>query len=123
MHDEKIAPIALSELRGDSFLARSRRYFQAILELPLDEDDARYVRLTDLSRIRNALAHANGLREGMSKEDWAKLTATLSRRKVVLDTHRGQVVLPRKYVESAYQDVDSSLRSLIARARLHQDAR
>jgi hypothetical protein len=77
----------------------------------------------DLSRIRNALAHANGLREGMSKEDWAKLTATLSRRKVALDNSRGQVVLPREYVESAYIDVDGSLRSLIARAQLHEDAR
>jgi hypothetical protein len=41
MHDEKIAPIALNELRGDSFLARSRRYFEAVLDLPLDEVDVK----------------------------------------------------------------------------------
>jgi hypothetical protein len=123
LHDEQSAPIELRELKGESFLAQSKRYFQAILRLPLEVDGARYARLADLARVRNALAHANGLREGMSSDSWRKLGATLSHHGVALDIDRGMLVLPRTYVESAYRDVDASLRSLVDRARLHSDTR
>jgi hypothetical protein len=123
LHEELTAPIELRELRGDSFLSQSKTYFQAILELPLDDDTARYARLADLSRVRNALAHANGLREGMSQDEWTKLERTLSQHGVVLDGDRGMLVLPRAYLESAYSDVDASLSSLVERARLHGDNR
>ena len=123
LHKELDAPIELRELKGETFLAQSRRYFQAILDLPLDDDDARYARLADLSRVRNAIAHANGLREGMSTDAWNKLGSALSRRGVVLDSDRGMLVLPRAYLEGAYADVDGSLRSLVERARSHADDR
>jgi catechol 2,3-dioxygenase-like lactoylglutathione lyase family enzyme len=123
LHKELSASIELRELRGDSFLARSKRYYQAILGLELDDDQARYSRLVDLYRVRNALAHANGLREGMSEDDWSRLEGTLKRHDVALDMRRGMLVLPRAYLESAYSDVDASLRSVVERARLHSDLR
>lgn len=123
MHDEGNTPIALRELRGDSFIARSRRYFEAILEMPLDDDDARYARLVDVYRVRNAMAHANGSRESMAPEQWADLERVLAPHGVEFDDARGVIVLSRAYVEAAYADVAASLRSLVARAREHSDAR
>jgi hypothetical protein len=117
MREEVGAQIELGELRGESFVARARRYFEALLGLPLDGDEARYRRLVDLSQVRNALAHANGLREGMSRERWRELERTLSRNGVEVDTFRGAVVLSHAYVASAYNDVNASLRSLVTGAR------
>jgi len=116
MRNEIGAPLALSELRGESFLARAHRYFQALLGMPLDSDEARYSRLADLYRVRHALAHANGLREGMTQDGWAKLERTLAKHGVKLDMSRGLVVLTSAYVESAFSDVEASLRSLVMRA-------
>lgn len=119
MQQEVGAALALSELRGESFLKRARRYFEAVLGLPLDPDLGRYGRLTDLFLVRNALAHANGLKEGMSLEQWRELELTLSRHRVDVDNLRGMVVLTRAYVAGAYDDVNASLRDLVTRARAH----
>lgn len=115
------APIAFSELRGSTFLKQARRYFEALLSMALDDDEGRYQRLGDLYAVRNALAHANGLREGMSDEKWRELTGTLARYGVKLDNSRGVVVLTQAYVQGAYDDVSTSLRSLVTRARAPQD--
>ena len=118
VHDEQLAPIALQELRSDSFVKQARRYFSAILLLPLDEDEARYSRLVDLYRVRNALAHANGLRELMGEDDWSAVCDALRRQNVVLNEDgRGVIVLSHAYVERAFIDVDASIRSLISRAK------
>jgi hypothetical protein len=109
-------PIALRELRGDSFPSIARRYFDALLRLPLDEDQGRYRRLLDLYKVRNALAHANGLKEGMAPESWAELEHTVSRHGIQLDKSRGMLLLTRGYVENAYNDVNACLGSLVRRA-------
>jgi hypothetical protein len=114
------ARIGLAELKGDSFLKRARRYFEAILDLPLDEDRGRYDRLVDLYRIRCALAHANGMREGMSPQEWGKLEATLERRGMKPDETRGMVIPTQEYVECAYSDVNGSLLDLVTRARMNR---
>lgn len=66
------SPVRLGHLRGD-FFERARRYFDGWLRLPLEVDHARYERLVDLYAIRNALAHANGLKEGQAPSDLAVL--------------------------------------------------
>lgn len=122
MHDEGHGPIAFRELRGESFIDRSRRYFGAILEMPLDEDADRYTRLVDLYRVRTVLAHANGSRDGVSPQRWAELEGVFERSGVLVDDTRGLIILPRAYVQAAYEDVSASLESLVARARDHPDA-
>ena len=118
LQGEMGVPIALSELKGESTLKIARRYFDLLLKLPLDQDKDRYDRLLDLYQVRNGIAHANGLREGMPPEVWLKLRKTLSRHGVALDDSHGMVILPRSYVEGAYADVNASLISLVTRARL-----
>jgi hypothetical protein len=81
MHDELNALSKLNDRRERSFLERARHYFQEVLDLPLEPDHARYERLVDLCVVRNALAHANGLREGMTPKKWAQLEQALSRDK------------------------------------------
>jgi hypothetical protein len=112
----KDAPVPQDE---DSFPRWARRNFQNVLSLPLDLDRARYDRLVDLYVVRNALAHTNGLREGMTDDEWDRLRQTLSRCGVGLGLHDVMLVLPQKYVERAYDDVNQCLRDLVTRARAH----
>lgn len=109
--------VAIHQLRVE--VAEGRSSTGAALEV----DEARYGRLVDLYEVRNALAHANGLREGMSGQRWRRLERTLSRHGVELDSDRGVVVLTRAYVERAYNDVSASLRSLVTRARANSSNR
>jgi hypothetical protein len=118
LREETGAPISLDELRGNSFLARARHYFEAILEMPLEVDKARDGRLTDLSTIRNALAHSNGLRVGMSPDKWRDLGRALARQQVEVDSSREFLVLSGPYLQAAYSDVRECLHSLVNRARL-----
>jgi hypothetical protein len=110
-------PIRLRELKADSFLSGAHRYFGSLLGLALDEDEARYGRLADLRLVRNALAHANGLREWMSREQWVALERSASRQGVELDKVRGVLLLAPAYTRNAYSDVEACLRSLVRRAR------
>ena len=123
LREETSAPIELDELKGDSFLSRAGRYFEAILGIPLDADDPRLQRLKNLYRVRNGLAHANGLQEGMTPKEWRRLLGALSQqgaeRKSV---ERGAVVLTPEYVRAAYDDVSESLKNLLARARSHRQS-
>jgi hypothetical protein len=110
------APLGMAQLRGD-FIRKATVYFDAILRLPLESDPSRLSRLRDLYRVRNALVHANGNKEAMSEEGWNELATTLLRRGVSADHYRGLVVLTPEYVASAFDDVSSSLRDLVARGR------
>jgi hypothetical protein len=110
------APLGMSQLRGD-FIRQATIYFDAILRLPLESDSARLTRLRDLYQVRNSLVHANGNKEAMSDEGWNEIASTLLRRGVSVDQYRGLVVLTPEFVASAFDDVSSSLRDLVARAR------
>ncbi len=108
--------VALTELKGD-FLSRAKRYFDALLKLPLDLDKDRLAKLADLYQIRNAFAHANGLQEGMSESEWRQLREALRRSNLPPDEHRGFVVPSQAYVRDAYEVVGGCLQDLVARAR------
>jgi hypothetical protein len=111
-------PIALCELRGESFLKRAERYFDALLNVKVDKDSDRLTRLADMYRIRCALAHSNGSRSGVSKKEWVRLCEALRRLNLQPDEQRGFVILTEHYVRTAFDDVNGSLVALVAQARL-----
>jgi hypothetical protein len=121
MHDELSASSTLHEQRRGSFPKKARRYFQEVLGVPLEFETARYHRLVDLYAVRNALAHANGLKEGMSPKEWEKLETAVAGHAIGVDQHRGALRLTQSYVASAYEDVNDCLRSLVSRARSRRE--
>jgi hypothetical protein len=104
-----------------SFLARASGYFERRLALPLDLDAERYARLVDLYAVRNALAHANGLKDGMSAQEWRQLSQVGIRRGAPVDEWHDMLVLPHDFVERAYADVSGCVRDLVTRARAARD--
>jgi hypothetical protein len=111
------APLSLNEIRAEDYLKQARRYFEAVLQMPVDLDEARYSRLSDMLLIRNSLAHANGQRRAMSANAWHALTDALKRRCSPADESRGVVILTAEYVKNAYTDVNACLRDLVHRCR------
>ena len=73
--------------------------------------------MTDMYKIRCALAHANGMKQGMSEEKWKELKAALQRLGIKQNEQRDFMILTENYVRSAYNDVNACLRDLVARAR------
>jgi hypothetical protein len=120
----QVAWTRLSELESKrrfkprgTFTASARRFFGDALQLPLDRDGERWMRLVDLETIRNAFAHANGLEDGMTSEKWHELKRVASRQQTpVLEWH-DMLVPPAAFVRSSFEDVASSARDLVARAR------
>lgn len=111
------ASIRIQDVQGRTFLDRAKLYYNKLLSFPLDEDQSRLARLSDLYLIRCALAHSNANREGMGENQWSKLKDAASRQKLEVDESRGMLVLGEEYVRSAFVDVDECLRALLARAR------
>lgn len=111
------AKLSMQEIRGGDFLGRARRYFDAVLGIPLDTDEARYARLAELSIVRNSLAHANGQQCWMRKGDWECVSGTLARYGAPPGDSRGVIVIPDAYLRRAYDDVNSSLLDLVFRVR------
>jgi len=108
------APLAS---RGPDFLRRARTYFAESFGLVLDDNKARYDRLIDLYVVRNALAHANGLKDGMTEAEWSRLRRVGKRRRAPVDDWHDMLVLPASFVALAYQDVTGSVRELLSKAR------
>jgi hypothetical protein len=123
MQAEAQSPKSLDDLRKPKFPLRARSYFKEQFNLALDEDDARFERLSDLYAVRNGLAHTNGLREGMTPREWTGLHDALARSGTEASAFPLAVVLTRDYVEQAYGDVIECLRSLLARVRSHAEHR
>lgn len=114
--------LRLSQLRGD-FFERGRRYFDAVLGLPLEDSPDRLTRLRDLYQVRNAIVHANGLKEAMPDEEWTRLGEVVSRHGMELSADRGMLIAAETYLSEAYRDVGASLRGLVQRARARADAK
>jgi hypothetical protein len=112
----------LRDLRGDLF-DRARRYFEAVLGLELEDSADRLGRLRDLYLVRNAIVHANGLKDAMAVKEWARLGAVVARNGMELSSHRGLLVPTEGYVQEAHSDVGASLRELVRRARLRADSK
>lgn len=121
----QVAWVRLSELSSQRkfrprarFMAGARRFFAEALKLPLEDDESRYERLADLETIRNAFAHANGLKDGMRRDEWRQLRRVSARQQTPIAVWQDMFVPSGGFVAKAYEDVAASVRDLVARARV-----
>lgn len=111
------AKIEMKDQKGGNTLQRTKRYVESVLGIPFDQDRSRYARISDLLRIRNSLAHANGQEHGMEPPKWRLLSEALRRQGTPPDEYRGLVVLSDAYLREAYDDVCGCLRDLVLRIK------
>ncbi|BAH40769.1 MAG TPA: hypothetical protein DGD08_18190 [Gemmatimonas aurantiaca] len=104
------------DIRGESAVARARKYFVDYLDIALDKDPIREMRINDLYVLRNALAHANGLVSANSDDGKRRIEAIVGRNPTI-ELNGGFIVPSAEYLRSAFDDVDSSARDLVQRVR------
>jgi hypothetical protein len=103
---------------GRGFLRAARKHFASELGLTLDTDASRYGRLIDLYRVRNAIAHSNGVRERLPEARWNELLGILAKNGGdARSRQRDALVLTHMYLVAAYNDVSGCLTDLVERAK------
>jgi hypothetical protein len=54
-----LSKIQVTDLAGNNLIEKSRRYLELVAELTLDEKDSTWLRITEIQKIRNLIAHNN----------------------------------------------------------------
>jgi hypothetical protein len=118
MQKQKDITISINDLRGD-FLERAKIYFKSIIDFKLCSDKA-WHRITMLSVLRNAIAHANGRIEMLKNEIKTKIK-TLEKQKVGISIENGFVIVDDVFLRDTLSLVSSSLNDLVERYKKWDD--
>jgi hypothetical protein len=113
--------ISINDFKGD-FLGKAKKYYGDILGFQLYEEENEWCRVTMLSKLRNAFAHANGRLE-MLKDRSKRTIKTWERQNLGISTYNGFVVCDSGIVADIFDVVRKSLENLISRYRTWDDAR
>ena len=101
---------SLDDRRGD-LLRRAKKYYSNVPDFELSKDNQHWERLTQLSDLRNAIAHSNGrlnmIRPITDKEKLLKIDGVNDR--------LGYIVVDKKYLEQTFKLVKAELEGLVAR--------
>lgn len=111
-------PLGLGDIRGEGFLEKTRKFYEALVKLPFVDNESHYNTLLDIQRIRHALAHSNGQRRAMSSAAWRRVVDAAKRQDTLVNDYRGFVILTHAFLQRSYDVVNTSLRALISRARM-----
>lgn len=114
---QKGFPISINDLR-DNFLNRSKKYYQ-IMGVQLSSDEA-WERITMLSDLRNAIAHANGRIE-MLKRDIQEKIRKWENQKIGIYSMNGFLIFEESFLRETLRLVSSSLNDLVERYKAWDD--
>lgn len=107
--------LRLRDIRANSWLDSARKYFDAVLSIPLDGNTERLRFIEDLFVVRNAIAHANGQVRSIPDSKLRRLKEVGSRHPGVVI---GEIVmLDGAFLEEAYENVNGSVRALVDMVR------
>jgi len=111
--------ISINDLRGD-FLDRAKKYFKDVIDYQLYTNKLTWDRITILSVLRNAIAHANGRIEMLNKGTKQKIT-NWEKQKVGISSMSGFVVLEEGFLRDTLGLVSESLNDLVERYKQWDD--
>lgn len=116
---QKGIAIFINDLRGD-FLDRAKKYFKDVIGFQLYFDKLAWDRITILSVLRNAIAHANGRIEMLNKGTKQKIT-NWEKQKVGISSMSGFVVIEESFLRETLRLVSASLNDLVERYKQWDD--
>lgn len=112
-------PISMDDLRGD-LLRKAKKYFSHILKFELCTNQKTWHKITMLSELRNALAHANGRVEMLNEGSRKKIRAW-ERLNLGLSTHYGYLIVEPRLARELFESVRTSLDELVRRYKEWDD--
>ena len=119
MQKRQSQPISIDDLRGD-LRERAKKYYNHILKFKLCPNPGDWHRITMLSELRNAIAHANGRVEMLNPVAQRKISAW-EKQKLGLSTFYGYIIIEAELANNLLEGVRSSLTDLVDRFKKWDD--
>jgi len=113
LREKKSALLALDDIRGNSDLDKTQKYFNKVLNFPLYTNDQAGNCLRELNLLRNELAHSNGRFSRIRPARRGEIERLATRGVTVSQTDT--LLFNNQFVRETFETVDSSLRDLITR--------
>lgn len=108
--------LGVRDITGKNTFDRLQKYFDHYLGFPLVTTDQARERLQMLLALRNALAHANGRKDAVGREQWHKIEQWRKAHAGIITTH-DNLMFAAEFVDETLALVGHSLRDLIERTR------
>ena len=108
--------ISIADLKG-SLLTRVKKYFGEVIQFEYSSSNQNWERITHLSRLRNAIVHANARFDMMHKER-QKRTRKLLNVKGVYECY-GYILVTKAFLKETFFLVKEELESLASRYKKH----
>jgi len=110
---------SINDLRGD-FLERAKKYFSDVIKFQLCSDNKSWQRISMLSELRNAIAHANGRIEMLNKGTKQKIK-NWEKERVGISSITGYIVFEERFLRDTFSLVSASLNDLVERYKKWDD--
>jgi len=117
---QKRIDIDINDLKGD-FLNRAKKYFKDVIHFPLCSINETWTRITMLSEIRNAIAHANGRIEMLNKGTKQKIS-NWEKQKIGISSLEGFIFIEEYFLGDTLSLLSSSINDLIKRYKEWDDS-
>jgi hypothetical protein len=109
--------LLLQDIRARSWFDAARKYFDAVLLVPMDENAERLTAIRDLFVVRNAIAHANGQIRSVPTSKLKRLEEVIRQHSGGISIDDGLVTVESSFLEEAFANVNGSVRALVDKVR------
>jgi hypothetical protein len=108
--------IGLSDINGD-VIDRVNKYFNHILDLPIETRSKAWQQLRMLYVLRNAIAHANGRLENVKSRDDIKKIENWAKSDIGIQTVSGNILFTTDFVKKTHSIIFDFLDDLIKKVK------
>jgi hypothetical protein len=106
--------------KGKNFLDKAKKYYEQIIYFQLYSDEETWKRIIILSKVRNAIAHANGRIE-MLKPKAQENIKNWENQNIGISSMSGFVVIEENFLRETLRLVSASLNDLVERYKQWDD--
>lgn len=109
--------LLLKDIQARSWFNAARKYFEAVLLVPMDENPERLTAIGELFEIRNAFAHGNGQMRSVPDSKLKRLEEIIRQHSGEISIDDGLLTLESVFLKNAFANVDGSIRELVNKIR------
>lgn len=120
LQTQKRIKLSIKDQKGINFLDKAKKYYKQIIDFQLYSDKAAWERIIILSKVRNAIAHANGRIE-MLKPKAQENIKTWENQNIGISSMSGFVVIKESFLRDTLRLVSASLYDLVERYKEWDD--
>jgi len=105
--------LLLKDIKARSWFMAARKYFEAVLLIPMDKNAQRLSAIGELFEVRHAFAHGNGEIRSVPDSKLQRLQEIIRQHPGDISIDDGLVTLESAFLEKAFGNVNGSIRELV----------